>query len=471
MASHDRFIAMLITPLILALSVLAADRDTVQPPPDAPVPEGPGLAARYPGDEGLENDPAVLFLEDFETGSPQEIGARWGQIYKPENITLSEDIPAGSPGLRSIHIKDNGHLYTHTKGVDTFFARFYVKFHPKTGYIHHFVHIVADRTPTPWPKGGAGETPAGDTKFSTGIEPTGRWGKYQPPGVWNFYTYWHEMKTKWGSVYNGIQQPIEPGRWYCVEALLKANSTPDANDGVQAFWVDGKLYGYFDGFRWRTTDKLKINSFWLLFYNTQQPAEHNKDPHPESRIMEVWFDDVVLATEYIGPVQGHPKSGTKKARPSKSALLTPGLIISEPTKTVFKTDFATGACGFKEGRVGSDSGRAVYEFGAKGASNWNTFSVDVTDATTVRFRIKPSVDVSDMQVLVWSEKLKDNCRIRLGPVQKNQWRTVEFRAIEAHVGWDMKGPSLDGNILNNVKIAPDGSADARYLLSDFEVLN
>jgi len=282
-------------------------------------PDKGGLAALYPGDEGIERDPRVLFVDDFETGTVTQIGERWGSIRKQENIALSDDIHAASPGLRSLHIRDNGHLFTHTVGVDTMYARFYVKFHERTGYIHHFVHLIADRTPTPWPKGGAGETPPGDAKFSTGIEPTGRWGKFAPPGVWNFYTYWHEMQTKWGSVYNGKQVPIEPGRWYCVEAMLQANSSPEKSDGVQAFWVDGQLYGRFDGFRWRTTDKLKLNSFWLLYYNTDQPARHNKDPRAESRVMEVWFDDVVVATEYVGPVHGRPAGG-KKGRRGKFGL-------------------------------------------------------------------------------------------------------------------------------------------------------
>ena len=262
-----------------------------------------GIAGGYPGDEGIEKDRRVLFVENFEKGTVDQIGKRWGQISKRENFTLSDDTHRNSGGDKSIRIKDNGHLFTHPKGVDTIFARFYVKFHEKTGYIHHFVHLVADSDPKPWPKGGAGETPAGDKKFSTGIEPTGRWGKYAPPGVWNFYTYWHEMKSKWGSVYNGKQELIEPGRWYCVEVMLKANSAPQKSDGAQAFWVDGELYGMFEGFKWRTTNDLKTNSFWLLYYNTDQPARHNKDPHPETRVMEVWFDDIVIATEYIGPIR------------------------------------------------------------------------------------------------------------------------------------------------------------------------
>ncbi len=43
-----------------------------------PLPEGPGLSARYPGDAGLERDPAVLFIEDFEAGTLEEIAKRWG---------------------------------------------------------------------------------------------------------------------------------------------------------------------------------------------------------------------------------------------------------------------------------------------------------------------------------------------------------------------------------------------------------
>jgi hypothetical protein len=450
----------------------AATAAVAQGAAPAPGPEKGGLASLYPGDEGIERDPRVIFVDDFETGNVEEIGARWGNITQKENIDLTADVSGNSPGNRSIHIARNGHLFTHTKGVDTMYARFYVKFHEKTGYIHHFVHLVADRTPTPWPKGGAGETPPGDAKFSTGIEPTGRWGKFPPPGVWNFYTYWHEMKTKWGSVYDGKQVPIEPGRWYCVEAMLKANSSPEKADGEQAFWVDGELYGRFPGFRWRATDQLKINSFWLLFYNTDQPAQHNKDPKPESRVMEVWFDDVVIATEYVGPVQGKPRGGKKKATPSKSALLTPGLLIAEPGKTVYAEEFEQGPGNFKDGSEtdGGVDGSRAYAFPPNGASSWNTFSTPVRDSTTVRLKLKPLCDAPEVTVLIWSKKHKDNCRYRIGGLKKGQWREVEFRAIEARVGWAMDGPSLEGDVLDNVKLLFEGGPQDRILLDDFEIL-
>jgi len=433
---------------------------------------GGGLASLYPGDEGIERDQRVLFVEDFETGTPEEIGSRWGQIYRKENVILSDDIHANSPGYKSIQYKNNAHLYTHTKGVDTMYARFYVKFHEKTGYIHHFVHLVADRTPTPWPKGGAGETPPGDAKFSTGIEPTGRWGRFPPPGVWNFYTYWHEMKTKWGSVFNGKQEPIVPGRWYCVEVMLKANSSPQKADGEQAFWVDGELYGRFTGFRWRTTNKLLINSFWLLYYNTDQPARHNKDPHPENRVMEVWFDDIVIATEYIGPVHDRPKSGKKKAVPSRSALLTPGLLIAEPGDVEYSQNFEDGPGDFKGGTIQKEGigGSNAYACGPEGCWIWDIYSVPVKDSTTLRFTLKALDDISDIQVLIWSKRNKDNCRYKIGSMKKDQIRRVEFRAIEARIGWDMKGPSLEGDLLDNFKLIFADSGDGRLLLDDFEIL-
>jgi hypothetical protein len=437
----------------------------------APTPEQGGLASLYPGDEGIERDPRVLFVEDFETGSVDEIGARWGNVYKPENFRLTDDLHANSPGTRSIRISENGHLFTHTKGVDTLYARFYVKFHEKTGYIHHFVHLVADRTPEPWPKGGAGETPPGDAKFSTGIEPTGRWGQFPPPGVWNFYTYWHEMKTKWGSVYNGKQEPIQPGRWYCVEAMLKANSSPDKADGEQAFWVDGELYGRFGGFRWRTTDKLKINSFWLLYYNTDQPARHNNDPDPKSRVMQVWFDDIVVATEYVGPIRGKPASGKKKAMPSKSALLTPGLLLPLPGNAVFREGFEQGPGQFKGGEVapGGASGSKAYAFPPTGVSVWNAFATPAAESTTLRFKLRPLCDAREVHVLIWSKKHKDNCRLTIGGLRKNEWTPVEFRAIEARVGWARTGPSLEGDVLDNLKLVFEGQPGDRVLLDDVEV--
>jgi len=41
--------------------------------------------------------------------------------------------------------------------------------------------------------------------------------------------------------------------------------------------------------------------------------------------------------------------------------------------------------------------------------------------------------------------------------------------VEARTGWAMDGPSLDGSVMNNLKLVFEGPADARVLIDDFEV--
>jgi hypothetical protein len=318
--------------LAVAVSILVSVWDAdlfagrVKPEPLAqprPVPSE-GLAALYPGDEGLKRDPRVLFVENFETGNVPAIGKRWGDIRDPENMDLSDDVSLASPGKRSLHIraggapgqfKNGGHLYAQVRAVEKIHVRFYVKFPRNSGYLHHSTVIIADGDSTPWPKGYAGKKPAGDRLIAIHIEPWSYWGKVPPPGAWCFYSYWHEMKPDgrgdfWGNIFDAGREPIQPGRWYCIEAMVKANAPPQAANGEQAFWVDGKLARRFQGIRWRSSDKLKFNAFWLLYHVSENTAEHNRDPDPRKRVYEIWFDDVVLATEYIGPIKRRPKQNT-----------------------------------------------------------------------------------------------------------------------------------------------------------------
>ena len=424
-----------------------------------------GIAAEYPGDEGIEKDRRVLFVEDFETGTLPETGARWGNIGNRNNLSYDRDLHANSPGVRSLRIRKNGHLFARLKGVDTMFARYYLKFHPKMGYNHHFVHLIADRYPTPWPKGGAGLCPGGDRKFTTGLEPQGQWGRYPAPGKWGFYSYWHKMKGSrggkyWGNVFRPEEQElIEAGRWYCMEVMLKANSKPDLDDGEQAFWVDGEKLGHFRNIHWRTHDAVKVNSFKLLFYNTDQPARHNRDKDAANRVMEVWFDDVVLATEYIGPIQGAPKNGKKAA-----VLDWPKDLPSLPEKVLFSEAFDEGMGKWKGGSL-SDG---ALSFPRK-ITVWGAFSAPVTKSTTVRFRLKPLVDVGSVMVMSWSEKIKDNGRYYVTRLRKGMWNEVRFRAADIRQGMELDGPSIEGGVFNNITLMFNGSGDAPILIDDFEI--
>jgi hypothetical protein len=437
-----------------------------------------GIAAQYPGDEGIEKDPRVLFVEDFETGTLEETAARWGGHRVAGTWDLSDDLAAASPGKKSLHITvgsegpknhSGAYLYTHTRGVDKLHARFYVKFHPKHGYLHHFVFLIADREPTPWPKGWAGHKPAGDDHFLSSIEPWSDWGKVAAPGAWNFYSYWQDMKPDgrgdyWGNSFSAGADAIPRGQWICMESMVKANS-PNAADGEQAFWIDGKPAGHFKGIRWRSTDLLKLNSFWLQYDVDDNTAKHNNDATPKDREYEVWFDDVVLATEYIGPVQGKPKDGKKVATPGRSTLLSRDLPPTPPGKIVFSEPLDKGPGGF----MGGEAAEGGLSFPAKGAEVWGAFSTRVAESTQLQFKVRALSDVKDVTLLIWSDKLKDNARHLVGSFKKGETRMVSVRGIQLRAGWAADGPSLEGSELNNFKIVFDGPADARLVLSEVEV--
>jgi len=283
----------------------------------------------------------VLIAEDFENGTIADLKQLWSDVSNKDGkvLSFSDDVPPGSHGRRCMQMaatlgeNTGGHLYTRLPhAVDKVFARFYVKFPEDAGYVHHFVHLGGYNPSTAWAQGGAGERPRGDERITVGIEPHGHYGRYAAPGAWTFYNYWQEMKISadgkyWGNGLQGVRPAVIPrNRWQCVEVMLQLNSALDKSDGQLALWIDGKLQShfvkgakrspwtgmsfqlvdesgeFFEGFRWRKSADLKINFFWPLYYVTENAPRQNKVANPP-RTNRVWFDDVVVATEYIGPLR------------------------------------------------------------------------------------------------------------------------------------------------------------------------
>src|SRR6185295_319073 len=92
-------------------------------------------------------------------------------------------------------------------------------------------------------------------------------------------------------------------KWICYELMVKAN-TPGKRDGRIAFWVDGKLAADFLNLRLRDVDALKSNRVSLGLY-TQNDLIRGP--------IVMWYDDVVVATSYIGPVATRKRSGPAKS--------------------------------------------------------------------------------------------------------------------------------------------------------------
>ncbi len=294
-----------------------------------------GLAAHHPGDADIDHDPDVLFASGFEDGL-----SGWTQRH-PGIFGIVADATFAHGGTRcalatATRGQDaGGEIVWQTKaGQDVLFVRFYCRFAPDAVWPHHFVKV---RALAKGFDGHAGAAPPGDQGFWTGIEPL--------RGQWRFYTYWHRMRgfnnpgpvpgknddgtettaenDFYGNSFTPDGQPEVPrDRWICVEAMLQAN-TPGKSDGEMAFWIDGSKVGHyrpgaptgawrrnvwltttdpkhspapFPGFDFRTSKALKINEVALLWYVSEQYAAKGS-----STRNRVWFDDVVVATRYIGP--------------------------------------------------------------------------------------------------------------------------------------------------------------------------
>ena len=107
-----------------------------------------GLASLYPGDVGIERDPRVIFVENFEHDSLDSLAKRWETVSGRDTMALSADRPTNSAGKQSLQIDRlkgmAGQLYRRLKnskggwGYNRVFARYYVKFDPECGEIHHF---------------------------------------------------------------------------------------------------------------------------------------------------------------------------------------------------------------------------------------------------------------------------------------------------------------------------------------------
>jgi len=275
------------------------------------LPEGNGIAAKFKADVGIDKHPSVAFACDFETG---DLETKWDEPTKWDEKSGRAPLVFSDPGnplLGKRCLKVEATLGQNSGGgyhkwfdlpAESVFVRFYVKFDPNCDYIHHFVMVRANkglRGGDRWTGfGGAGGKPTGDERFSTGLEPVGNWGRFPAPGVWNFYSYWHDMEPSrdgkyWGNQFLPDPPPnIPKDKWICAEFMVKHN-TPGKPDGEQAFWIDGKLIGHWRGINWRNSPTLKVNALTLESYVT--------DSWTKNPINTVYFDNIVIAKEYIGP--------------------------------------------------------------------------------------------------------------------------------------------------------------------------
>lgn len=272
----------------------------------------PVLVDRVDADKlkALETPGAVIFADDFEGSNPFQ--SYFEVRGRKEGWAKIVDLPhSGKHALACTAPNRNGassgagvSYWFGNKGYDKVYMRYYIKFkddYDQGNLNHTGVALTACAGDDKWRgMGTAGIKPNGDDYFSASFESWCDWRRVPAPGYAFFYTYWMEMtKDKDGHFWGNMLGPLPENRhifkrgvWTCCELLVKCN-TAGKNDGELAAWIDGKLYVYYTGFRWRSGADVLLKRFGLDAY-----------VHRAERDNTVYYDDVVLSTGYVGPMKG-----------------------------------------------------------------------------------------------------------------------------------------------------------------------
>jgi hypothetical protein len=245
-------------------------------------------------------DPAVIFCDDFESGTFDQ----WQAGYKPELHAITSEPTKAFAGDRALEVTypEGGEgkwlARWFMPGYDRAFARLYIKFEEGfrcgvncTKILAFYGNRLDDQRSG---FGKAGIRPTGTDYFFASLV-TLNWQRHPDPGEIIFYSYFPDMTQApdgkfWGnfSFQEEPREAVQAGRWYCLELEVGANQ-PGRRDGYQRMWIDDAFRGETVEMRWRDTTDIRINAVQLTFSASPVPiTEH------------VWIDNVAVSTQRIG---------------------------------------------------------------------------------------------------------------------------------------------------------------------------
>lgn len=283
-----------------------------------PLPTGAtGIASRFPGDTNIQSDSNVIFADNFESyTSVGQLSNNWNQVFQTAYTRIATEPNNVYSGGKSVEFRvpqqsaevANALIKNITPAEDTIFLRVYTKFdagYNVLGSNHSGVSLQAQYCC-------AGVPANGSNKFYVGLENSRDLTTETSPGMTNLYVYHPEQRSEWGDHWypDGRVVPFDqtPGdfgpyfvkrsnftpaldRWYSYELMVKSN-TPGQRDGRIAVWIDGNLVADYLNLRLRDVNSLKIDQAVLSFHIFSNTIRQNMK----------WYDNVVIARQYIGPM-------------------------------------------------------------------------------------------------------------------------------------------------------------------------
>jgi hypothetical protein len=366
-----------------------------------PLPEGDGLAAAYPADGGITGNAAVIFADTFEsytTTSQLTSSGNWNNYFQAGNTLI--DTAQAFSGTRSLRLRMpqsgsevSNAVVKNIADQDTLFVRCYTRFAANyAGFNpggHNGIAITGRYT-------GPGQGPS--ASFAAILWEAVNYGDAAEPGKYRLYIYHPEQNDAYGENWypsgrttngdgpdggfgpNFVARPeiVPPrGQWVCSELMVKLN-TPGQRDGRVAVWQDGVLVADWQNVRFRDSTAVRLDR--VEFQNGSQAS---------SQINDKWYDNIVIATQYVGPmapavVDGTPPSQvtglSATALSSSSISLTWNDATDNVGVTSYEVQRATDA-GFTANLWQQDVGNVTsYPATGLGASTTYHFRVRARDA-------------------------------------------------------------------------------------------
>jgi hypothetical protein len=317
--------------------------------------QGPGLSARYLGDIGIQNDPSVVLFDGFESytqasqveksnGGVWDVGGRrvWTKISTSVHFSGNKSYEIDFP---ITNVETGTGLIKYIAPTEpTLFVRAYFRYDPQFYLPYpqpsHKGIFMSGRYPGPC--GGTPRDGSGWFLFllQNNIETSTLQAGEKQPGFGHVYAYWplqqgacgdHWYPTGQGFpwIRNPGQYPdfrpmpnfnIPLGQWFCYELMVKVNDLGQRNGEVKV-WVNGEVAADFPDLFIRSVSDLGIDTVGLL-----DPARRSQ------RVNKLWWDNVVIARQYIGPMVSPTPTPSVTPTPTPTRTPTP-----TPTPTATPT--------------------------------------------------------------------------------------------------------------------------------------
>ena len=268
-----------------------------------------GIAALYPGDEGIQSDPAVFFASGFEERNWRDGWTTYGRASVADVVTAdpsNQFVPLQGKALRVKLIPEQN------LGLDLRYD--FAKRHasePDEAYMRYYLRFGESWNPT---------RDGGKLPGLAGTYNRGGWGLRKSDGTngWSArgaffsnrstspamngftgvgsYVYHVDIENAqsvtwgWGM---GPSGRFEKNKWYSVEQYVRVNDLGKKN-GILRAWVDGHLVFERMDLHFRDVSDIKIENAWFNVYHGGVEKPPNE--------MALYIDGVVIAKKYIGPM-------------------------------------------------------------------------------------------------------------------------------------------------------------------------